>query len=129
MPVHSFGGKWTTEKLNILSNYLSFYLTALKNQPFKKIYIDAFAGTGKIFVGDSEEEIEGSVRLALNSEIKFDKYIFIEKKKAFAEELQRIVDNEYAELRGKVRIINDDCNKALTFAKELTGNPTARYCF
>ena len=114
MEKHSFGGKWTTEKLSILSSYLSFYLTALKKQSFKKIYIDAFAGTGKIIVGDKQEEIEGSVRLALNSENKFDEYIFIEKKKAFAEELQHIVDNEYSELRDRVRIINNDCNIALS---------------
>lgn len=38
-----FGGDWTIEKLDILSSYLDFYITALKNQPFNKIYIDAFA--------------------------------------------------------------------------------------
>lgn len=47
-----FGGPWTVEKLSILSAYLDFYVTALKNQPFKKIYIDAFAGTGKIKIGN-----------------------------------------------------------------------------
>ena len=41
----SFGGPWTIEKLNILSNYLDFYTTALKNLPFQLMYIDAFAGT------------------------------------------------------------------------------------
>ena len=113
MPKHSFGGTWTAEKLNILSSYLSAYLVALKNQSFNKIYIDAFAGTGKIAVGDAEEEIEGSVRLALNSENKFDKYIFIEKKKSFAQELQFIVDTEYSEFRDKVSVENKDCNAAL----------------
>ena len=112
--MHSFGGNWTTEKLSILSSYLSFYLTALKNQTFNKIYIDAFAVTGKFTVDKAQEEIEGSVRLALNSEKKFDKYIFIEKKKSFAEELSRIVDTEYYELKDRVDIVNDDCNTALT---------------
>ena len=31
----NFGGAWTIEKLNILSDYLDFYVTALKNQPFQ----------------------------------------------------------------------------------------------
>ena len=35
-----FGGPWTVEKLNILSDYLNFYATALKKQPFKLIYIE-----------------------------------------------------------------------------------------
>ena len=41
-----FGGEWTKEKLKVIGSYLSAYTTALKNQPFSKLYIDAFAGTG-----------------------------------------------------------------------------------
>src|SRR5690348_13935074 len=43
---HSFGGDWTSKKLAVVEKYLSAYLDALKNQPFKTAYIDAFAGTG-----------------------------------------------------------------------------------
>jgi len=43
-----FGGPWTQHKLKILELYLDAYTTALKNQPFKLVYIDAFAGTGHI---------------------------------------------------------------------------------
>ena len=113
MTKHIFGGKWTAEKLNILTKYLSAYLIALKNQKFSKIYIDAFAGTGKIVVDAIEEEILGSVRLALNSDSKFDKYIFIEKKKAFAKELQSIVDSEYSAMKRNISVRNEDCNTAL----------------
>ena len=49
-----FGGKWTEEKLNIFTSYLEAYLIALQNQKFKKIYIDAFAGTGEIETSDGE---------------------------------------------------------------------------
>ena len=108
-----FGGEWTVEKLDILSKYLSAYSIALKNFSFSKIYIDAFAGTGKIIVDETEEEITGSVRLSLNSENKFDEYIFIEKKKSFAEELQYIVNNEYAELSNQISIIHGDWNNKL----------------
>lgn len=41
-----FGGEWTQKKLQVLEEYLERYNTALKNQPFRRIYIDAFAGTG-----------------------------------------------------------------------------------
>jgi hypothetical protein len=41
-----FGGDWTEKKLGVLEKYLTAYTTALKNQPFKKVYMDAFAGTG-----------------------------------------------------------------------------------
>ncbi|HSN87955.1 MAG TPA: three-Cys-motif partner protein TcmP, partial [Thermoanaerobaculia bacterium] len=45
-PAHRFGGDWTATKLEILRRYLEAYTTALKNQPFRTAYIDAFAGTG-----------------------------------------------------------------------------------
>ena len=46
MVEHRFGGHWTEIKLDMLHRYLRFYMTALKQKPFGKIYIDAFAGTG-----------------------------------------------------------------------------------
>jgi three-Cys-motif partner protein len=45
-PAHRFGGDWTATKLEILKGYLGAYTIALKDQPFKTAYIDAFAGTG-----------------------------------------------------------------------------------
>ena len=46
MPVPQFGGPWTQRKLEVVGRYLDLYATALKNRPFKRLYIDAFAGTG-----------------------------------------------------------------------------------
>jgi three-Cys-motif partner protein len=110
---HSFGGKWTIEKLKILSDYLDFYITALKNQPFRKIYIDAFAGTGEIAVGSTIENIDGSAKLALNAVHKFNDYIFIEKHKGRFAELKTMISKDYSELAGQIQLINDDCNDAL----------------
>ena len=46
-----FGGQWTSRKLDVLAGYLQSYTTALKDKPtserpFRKAYIDAFAGSG-----------------------------------------------------------------------------------
>lgn len=92
-----FGGTWTVEKLDILSGYLDFYVTALKYKPFRKIYIDAFAGTGSIKVGCNEETIEGSAKIALKAKNKFDKYIFIERDRKFACELNSMVKEQFPE--------------------------------
>ena len=73
-----FGGNWTEEKLNIFTSYLDAYLIALQNQKFKKIYIDAFAGTGEIETSDGGQYLVGSAKRALASEKKFDHYYFIE---------------------------------------------------
>lgn len=98
---HRFGGDWTEKKLDILGGYLQAYTTALKNQPFEKVYIDAFAGTGyrsakTPSLGDGaampiglfpEEEqvaeeqdnlVAGSAVIALKTEPHFQRYIFIE---------------------------------------------------
>ena len=45
---HEFGGLWTRTKLQALEQYLIFYTTAMKNQPFTVHYVDAFAGTGAL---------------------------------------------------------------------------------
>lgn len=111
-----FGGAWTVEKLGILSDYLNAYATALKNKSFKLLYIDAFAGTGQIRIGDEEkyEEIDGSAKLALMAREHFSEYIFIEKKRTFAAELRARVDNEFPELKDRVTIYREDCNDVLT---------------
>lgn len=104
---HTFGGEWTQQKLAILQKYLMAYITALKNQPFSLIYIDAFAGTGRIstkdeiknglfinFLKDKQEYLEGSARIALQVEPTFNKYIFIEKKHRYCIDLTRL-KNEF----------------------------------
>jgi len=117
-----FGGDWTVDKLNILSDYLGFYLTALKDRSFGKVYIDAFAGNGEIRTRDGTEQITGSIRIALQAEPKFDKYIFIEKNPEYATELQRIVDSEFAELKPRVTIYKADCNDKLLELCDISKN-------
>ena len=76
-----FGGNWTLEKLRILENYLDAYTTALKAQPFKLIYLDAFAGTGNVELqdGDIKQFVSGSAQRAIGVKDKsFDKLIFVE---------------------------------------------------
>lgn len=97
---HQFGGDWTEAKLAVLRGYLSAYTTALKNKPFRLGYIDAFAGTGyrtersgeSPSVGDllfpdlaaapPQELLDGSARIALESDPPFDGYVFIERNRA-----------------------------------------------
>ena len=61
---NAFGGDWTQEKLGILELYLDAYTTALKNKPFHLVYVDAFAGTGRIMrdSGPGYETDEGDSR-------------------------------------------------------------------
>lgn len=94
---HRFGGDWTQTKLDVIEKYLRAYATALSDSRFRIAYIDAFAGTGYRTPSraredfDASEELfselaqaepqalrDGSARIALKTDPRFDKYIFIE---------------------------------------------------
>lgn len=95
------------------------YTTALKNQPFKLVYIDAFAGTGYIEVEvdevgvdpDEKAFIEGSALIAMGIENKkFDKLVFIEKDEARCQELENLRgDNP----QRNVEVKHEDANESL----------------
>ena len=84
----SFGGPWTQEKLEIIGSYLDAYTTALKDQPFQLIYVDAFAGEGywrpgsaykAEDYGEFTELLHGSTSIALSVQDRpFDRFPFIE---------------------------------------------------
>lgn len=109
-----FGGGWTERKLGIVENYLKAYLTALKHQPFRLGYIDAFAGDGSIRLAVSEDDnteevgrlIEGSALRALALE--FDWYTFVEKDADAAARLDKIT---YA--NSAVEVMVGDANERL----------------
>lgn len=92
----NFGGVWSDKKLLALKRYLNAYTTALKNQPFKLVYIDAFAGYGQreinrtyppssqlLFyevdeIDDQNEYLHGSPIVALENNPPFDQFVFID---------------------------------------------------
>lgn len=113
MTTQKFGGAWTQEKLNIFTSYLEAYLIALQNQNFKKIYIDAFAGTGKIETSDGEQFLEGSARLALSARKSFDFYYFIEGDNKKADELKRMINDDFSYMKGITRVYCGDANEKL----------------
>ena len=115
----SFGGPWTQQKLNILRLYLDAYTTALKNQPFRLIYVDAFAGEGSWRPGsaysadydDFRELHVGSPRIALEiTDRPFDRLIFIEKDPQRFELLSKLQD-EFA--NRDIEVLNQDAEVAL----------------
>jgi len=125
---HRFGGNWTETKLDILRRYLESYSTALKKQPFKTAYIDAFAGTGyrtseqtdgdgSLLFPDLAEEapqgfLEGSARLALRVEPGFDRYIFIERDPSRCQKLEAL-RHEFPHRANALKIQQGDANKVI----------------
>lgn len=85
-----FGGDWTRTKLAIVEKYLDSYTTVFKKQEWAElVYIDAFAGTGRIMrdpqlgneadARESEAFLTGSVERALRvRDRRFDRLVFVE---------------------------------------------------
>lgn len=113
MTSQKFGGDWTAKKLNIFTSYLDTYLVALQNQKFKKIYIDAFAGTGEIETSDGEAYLAGSAKRALSAERRFDHYYFIESDESKASELEHMIDTEFPHLKRFTTVYRGDANEKL----------------
>jgi three-Cys-motif partner protein len=134
---HRFGGNWTTAKLDVLAKYLKSYTTALqdkpsKEHPFRKGYIDAFAGTGyrdarrdddaagssqtlllpDLAEKEPQELLDGSARLALKTEPRFDRYVFIDRSAERCTQLEAL-KTEFPHLANDIQIRQGDANKEI----------------
>lgn len=110
-----YGGSWTIEKLEILEKYLDAYTTALKNQPFLLMYIDAFAGTGYVELtqedSDATDFIRGSAARAVHVRDKqFDRLVLVESDQSRCEALEGLKEDH---LGRDIRIENADANSFL----------------
>jgi three-Cys-motif partner protein len=124
MPQRPFAGPHTADKLDRLAAYLKAYLTVLKKQDWvHTIYFDAFAGTGTAPMAlnaepalplddDATTFIVGSARRALELDLSFSEYVFVEKGRAKAKKLDDL-KSAYPAKADKVKIENADANSAL----------------
>lgn len=119
-PKQTFGGDWTSTKLERVRKYLSAYTTIMSRQTFRFAYIDAFAGTGyrTLKQDESQEEklipdlgsfLDGSARIALKVQPRFHTYIFIEQSQSRFAELE-ILKAEFPHLAQDIQLINADAN-------------------
>lgn len=123
---HRFGGGWTEAKLDKVRQYLTSYNVALKNQPFTRLYIDAFAGTGyrtsktdtssrrDLFgVPQVNEFAKGSAQVALEIDPAFDSYAFIEMNRNRLAELKQL-ELQYPDKADRMSFIRADANEAIS---------------
>lgn len=115
-------GPWAKDKLDALGRYLDFYTKVLKNQRWRTIYVDAYAGAGRAAVRSSPREtapllddqidaellelINGSPRVALDVENPFTRYVFIEPDPSRAAQLA-VLQTQYAGLR-QIDVLGQD---------------------
>jgi len=127
-----FGGRWTEDKLAQLRKYLHAYMVLMTKNPraayFRKVYFDAFAGSGVrteratpaestdlLLVDHDPETVEflkGSAQVALETEPAFDRYIFVEKNPEYAANLQ-LLRESFPQLSDRIVIAPGDGNDLL----------------
>lgn len=109
---HAFGGIWTFIKLEALGKYLQAFNNALSKQNFTRLYIDAFAGTGRcdITVDGETERIDGSARRALATQPRFHRYCFIDRSAKRLDALKAL-ESQYPDK--PIELIAGDANSAL----------------
>lgn len=116
-PLNQFGGFWTQQKIEIFVKYLFAYLEIMKQQPFKLIYFDGFAGCGRIEPEDSGIENDNFIEsvalqvLRMDHPKLFDIYYMVDKHKKRSAALKKLVKDTFPQL--SAHVVQDDCNARL----------------
>jgi three-Cys-motif partner protein len=119
---HVFGGDWTLVKLDIVDDYLQAWLIALSKQRFHKVYVDAFAGSGRVQLRNGTVT-DGSAVRALRTR-GFDRYLFVESDATRAQQLGNLINTSM--LGEKCRVYNGDFNTAWRAIKPLLDHNNTR---
>ena len=108
-----FGGLWTVEKLDAVSEYMVAFNKVLLKQKFDRVYIDAFAGSGycRIKMHGTEMQVSGSAHRAIKSNPSFNRLYFIEKDIQNCAELEQLCIQENATTNSVV--LHGDANQKL----------------
>ncbi|MCT3788232.1 three-Cys-motif partner protein TcmP [Elizabethkingia anophelis] len=116
--MNKFGGNWSENKIEILVEYASAYLTIMRKYADKYnwqlLYFDGFAGSGHIKNDDDKESlILGAATriLEINEPRSFDIYYFVEKDLEFADLLHKVTIEAFP--NKKIYIANNDCNEKI----------------
>ncbi len=133
MSSHQFGGRWTQEKLERVRKYLVAYTTIFKGNEraafLQTTFVDAFAGTGtysttkdsnaallahqgEVYDEEAKSFQKGSAQIAIEIEPSFDQYLFVEKKTAHIQELEKL-RTDFPSKANRIRIIQGDANAVL----------------
>jgi three-Cys-motif partner protein len=111
-----FGGSWSLLKVEAVEKYLRAYVRVMRNQPFKLVYIDSFAGSGSFSFGEAmplmgengaAPVFAGSIKRAL-AVPGFSRLFFIEANARNVSSLRTVVGRD-----PRVEIIPGDANTEL----------------
>ncbi len=117
-----WGGAWTVDKLDRVEKYLNAFVTLMKNQKFRLVYIDAFCGSGEVHIKGADELpllqegrqfLAGSAKRALLLPTPFDQYYFIDASAGSLAELKKWLNHNRPDLEQRVSFCSGDVNLEL----------------
>ena len=101
-------GGWSKDKYFYIGRYIDMFTKSMKGK-WNLYYIDLFSGCGRCRVRETEEEIDGSALLALNTKYKFKKYFFIDLDPLALNALKKRI--KAIRLSNMSELIEGDCNE------------------
>lgn len=125
-------GSWGTNKYKLVALYNELFSTGMKTKWDQRVYIDLFAGPGKVRLKDSGKVLLGSPLLALSVPDPFDRYIFCEEDPVAMNALQQRVHDSFP--KADVHFVPGDCNKVIDGIVKKIPKPSRRlrvlsFCF
>ena len=101
-------GIWVEKKYRLVALYDELFSTGTKNTWDQRVYVDLFAGAGKVRIRNTAKVLTGSPLLALRVRDKFNHHLFCEENASLIHTLKTRVQHAYAGLSASY--FEGDCN-------------------
>ncbi len=115
-------GSWAEKKYRLLALYDELFSTGTKNSWDQRVYVDLFAGAGKVRIRNTSKVINGSPLLALGVPNKFTHHIFCEENSALMTALKARVGRSNTGV--SVQYLEGDCNQKIEDVLREIPNPS-----
>lgn len=130
--MNNFGGDWTENKIEILTEYAKAYLKIMNihasKYHWKLLYFDGFAGSGFIKKGKKENEklIVGAAKriLEIAEPRSFDSFYFVEKEASNVALLRESTKKLFPDKN--IYIVNTDCNEKILSLSKFLSSPKGK---
>jgi hypothetical protein len=104
-------GAWGEEKYRHVQLYASLFIKSMRSKWDALVYLDLFAGPGRSQIRGTRRIVSASPLLILGMPEAYDKYIFCEQDKNYAEALETRCRRDFA--NRKVKTINGNANASV----------------
>lgn len=117
-------GPWAKDKLHYIRAYCYIFNMDMKDKWNTRTYIDLFAGPGKCIIDTTNEEIEGSPLIALQSKVPFTHYFFNDISADAIDSVRKRTTS-----LSNITYFNKDCNEIIQDLLQKLPSSSLDFCF